>query len=167
MKAIVIGCPGSGKSTFARKLSKYMNTPLCYLDRLNWNSDKTTVTREVFDKRLSEVMQKDEWIIDGNYMRTMEIRMAKADVIYLFDLPTDICLDGVRERLGKKHEDLPWIENEIDDEFIDFIKKFKTESVPKIYELTEKYSNIKTVVFKSRQDAEKYLQAIKKDTQKK
>lgn len=167
MKAIVIGCPGSGKSTFARKLSKYTKTSLCYLDRLNWNSDKTTVTREVFDKRLSEVMQKDEWIIDGNYMRTMEIRMAKADVIYLFDLPTDICLDGVRERLGKKHEDLPWIENEIDDGFIDFIKKFKTESVPKIYELTEKYSNIKTVVFKSRQDAEKYLQAIKKDTQKK
>lgn len=167
MKAIVIGCPGSGKSTFARKLSKYTKTPLCYLDRLNWNSDKTTVTREVFDKRLSEVMQKDEWIIDGNYMRTMEIRMAKADVIYLFDLPTDICLDGVRERIGKKHEDLPWIENEIDDGFIDFIKKFKTESVPKIYELTEKYSNIKTVVFKSRQDAEKYLQAIKKDTQKK
>lgn len=167
MKAIVIGCPGSGKSTFARKLSKYMNIPLCYLDRLNWNSDKTTVTREVFDKRLSEVMQKDEWIIDGNYMRTMEIRMAKADVIYIFDLPTDICLDGVRERLGKKHEDLPWIETETDNDFINFIKNFRTESLPKIYELTEKYSNIKTVVFKSRQDTEKYLQAIKKDTQKK
>lgn len=167
MKAIVIGCPGSGKSTFAKKLSKYMNTPLCYLDRLNWNSDKTTVTREVFDKRLSEVMQKDEWIIDGNYMRTMEIRMARADVIYLFDLPTDICLDGVRERIGKKHEDLPWIETETDNDFINFIKNFRTESLPKIYELTEKYSNIKTVVFKSRQDTEKYLQAIKKDTQKK
>lgn len=166
MKAIVIGCPGSGKSTFARKLSKYMNIPLCYLDRLNWNSDKTTVTREVFDKRLSEVMQKDEWIIDGNYMRTMEIRMAKADVIYLFDLPTDICLDGVCERLGKKHEDLPWIENEIDDGFIDFIKKFKTESVPKIYELTNKFSNKKIIVFRSREDAENYLQIIKEEPQK-
>lgn len=166
MKAIVIGCPGSGKSTFARKLSKYMNTTLCYLDKMNWNSDKTTVTREVFDKRLSEVMQKDEWIIDGNYMRTMEIRMAKADVIYLFDLPTDICLDGVRERLGKKHEDLPWIENEIDDEFIDFIKKFKTESVPKIYELMNKFSNKKIIVFRSREDAENYLQIIKEEPQK-
>ncbi|HAX83257.1 MAG TPA: adenylate kinase [Ruminococcaceae bacterium] len=166
MKAIVIGCPGSGKSTFARKLSKYTNTPLCYLDKMNWNSDKTTVTREVFDKRLSEVMQKDEWIIDGNYMRTMEIRMAKADVIYLFDLPTDVCLDGVRERLGKKHEDLPWIENEIDDGFIDFIKNFKTESVPKIYELTNKFLNKKIIVFRSREDAENYLQIIKEEPQK-
>ncbi len=167
MKAIVIGCPGSGKSTFAKMLSEYTNTPLCYLDSINWNSDKTTVVREVFDKRLSEVLQKDEWIIDGNYMRTMEMRMAKADVIYLFDLPTDVCIDGVRERLGKKHEDLPWIETEIDDEFIKFIKDFRTESLPKIYELTYKYSNIKTIVFKSRQDAEKYLQAIKEEPQKK
>lgn len=101
MKAIVIGCPGSGKSTFAKKLKEYTGTPLCYLDRINWNSDKTTVSREVFDKRLSEVLQNDEWIIDGNYMRTMEMRMAEADVIYLFDLPTDVCIDGVRERLGK------------------------------------------------------------------
>lgn len=71
MKAIVIGCPGSGKSTFAKKLSKYTKTPLCYLDRLNWNADKTAVAREIFDERLSAVLQKDEWIIDGNYMRTI------------------------------------------------------------------------------------------------
>lgn len=167
MKAIVIGCPGSGKSTFAKKLSKCTKTPLCYLDRLNWNGDKTAVAREIFDERLSAVLQKDEWIIDGNYMRTMETRMTKADVIFLFDLPTDICIDGVCERIGKTHEDLPWIETETDNDFINFIKNFRTESLPKIYELTEKYSNIKTVVFKSRQDAEKYLQEIKKDTQKK
>lgn len=90
MKAIVIGCPGSGKSTFAKKLSKYTKTPLCYLDRMNWNGDKTAVAREIFDERLSAVLQKDEWIIDGNYMRTMETRMTKADVTFLFDLPTDI-----------------------------------------------------------------------------
>lgn len=100
-------------------------------------------------------------------MRTMETRMTKADVIFLFDLPTEICIDGVCERIGKTHEDLPWIETETDNDFINFIKNFRTESLPKIYELTEKYSNIKTVVFKSRRDAEEYLQAIKKDTQKK
>lgn len=165
MKAIVIGCPGSGKSTFAKKLSEYTNTPLCYLDRMNWNSDKTSVSRVIFDKRLSEVMQKDEWIIDGNYMRTMEMRMAKSDVIYLFDLPTDVCIGGVRERLGKKHEDLPWIETEIDDDFINFIKDFKTESIPKIYKLTDKYSSKKIIGFKSRRDAEKYLQTIKEEPQ--
>ena len=98
-------------------------------------------------------------------MRTMEMRMAKADVIYLFDLPTDVCIDGVRERLGKKHEDLPWIETEIDEDFINFIKDFKEKSVPKIYELTDKYSSKKIIIFRSRRDAEKYLQAIKEEPQ--
>lgn len=161
MKAIVIGCPGSGKSTFAKELSENTNTPLFYLDRMNWNSDKTAVSREVFDKRLLGVLQRDEWIIDGNYMRTMEKRMANADVIYLFDLPTDICIEGARERVGKAHEDLPWIETEIDDEFIGFIKNFRVESLPKICKLIEKFSDKELVIFKSRQDAENYLRAIK------
>lgn len=98
-------------------------------------------------------------------MRTMEKRMAKSDVIYLFDLPTNICIEGVRERIGKKHEDLPWIETEIDNDFINFIKDFRAKSLPKIYELTEKFSS-KIIVFKSRQDAEKYLSEIKEEPQK-
>lgn len=95
----------------------------------------------------------------------MEKRMAKSDVIYLFDLPMKICIEGVRERIGKKHEDLPWIEKEIDNDFINFIKDFRTKSLPKIYELTEKFSS-KIIVFKSRQDAEKYLSKIKEEPQK-
>ena len=162
---VVAGVNGSGKSTFAKELSESTDTPLYYLDRMNWNSDKTTVSRDIFDKRLSTVLQKDEWIIDGNYMRTMEKRMAKSDVIYLFDLPTNTCIEGVRERIGKKHEDLPWIETEIDNDFINFIKDFRAKSLPKIYELTEKFSS-KIIVFKSRQDAEKYLSEIKEEPQK-
>ena len=162
----IIGCPGAGKSTFARKLSEKTGLELFYLDMIWHKPDKTTVARNEFDLRLNKIFERDTWIIDGNYMRTMETRMTKADVIFLFDLPTDICIDGVCERIGKTHEDLPWIETETDNDFINFIKNFRTESLPKIYELTEKYSNIKTVVFKSRQDAEEYLQAIKKDTQK-
>ena len=99
---------------------------------MNWNGDKTAVAREIFDERLSAVLQKDEWIIDGNYMRTMETRMTKADVIFLFDLPTDICIDGVCERIGKTHEDLSWIETETDNDFINFRKCFITYSFPNI-----------------------------------
>ena len=54
---------------------------------------------------------------------------------------------------------------EIDNDFINFIKDFKAKSLPKIYELTEKFSS-KIIVFKSRQDAEKYLSEIKEEPQK-
>ena len=46
-KVIVIGCPGSGKSTFSRALHGLTNLPLYHLDLLNWNSDKTTVDKAI------------------------------------------------------------------------------------------------------------------------
>ena len=51
-KVMVIGCPGSGKSTFSRALSQITGLPLTHLDMLYWNADKTTVERSVFIERL-------------------------------------------------------------------------------------------------------------------
>lgn len=66
-KAIIIGCPGAGKSTFARKLSDKTHLPLYYLDMLWHKPDRTTVDRNIFDEKLKEIILKDKWIIDGNY----------------------------------------------------------------------------------------------------
>ena len=68
-RAIVIGCPGSGKSTFSRKLRDSTGLPLYYLDLLWHKPDRTTVSREKFDKRLYEILMQEQWIIDGNYQR--------------------------------------------------------------------------------------------------
>ena len=74
-KIIIIGCPGSGKSTFAKELNNIYNVPLYHLD-LIWNKpDKTTISREEFDQILSEIFEEEQWIIDGNYQRTLERRI--------------------------------------------------------------------------------------------
>ena len=78
-KVIVIGCPGSGKSTFSRSLHTKSSIPLYHLDMMYWNPDKTTVDRNTFIEKLTTVLQSDEWIIDGNYGSTMEYRMAACD----------------------------------------------------------------------------------------
>ena len=81
-KVIIIGCPGGGKSTFAKKLGKTTGLPLYHLDMLYWNEDKTTVPREVFISRLESAMNTDEWIIDGNYGDLLqEERLKMADKI--------------------------------------------------------------------------------------
>ena len=66
-KIIVIGCPGSGKSTFARALHNKTGIPLYHLDMMYWNADKTTVGKRAFLERLSAVLEREAWIIDGNY----------------------------------------------------------------------------------------------------
>ena len=156
-KIIVIGCPGSGKSTVSRALHNKTGIPLYHLDMMYWNADKTTVEKSVFLERLSDVLEKDEWIIDGNYGSTMELRMAACDTVIFLDYPLDICLDGIKERRGKPRSDMPWIETEEDAEFIEFIKNYNEQQKPKVLELLEKYSDKNIVVFKSREQADAFL----------
>ena len=156
-RIIVIGCPGSGKSTFSRALHNKTAIPLYHLDMMYWNTDKTTVERSVFLERLTTILEKDEWIIDGNYASTMELRISACDTIIFLDYPLDVCLDGVKERRGKSRSDIPWVETEEDEEFIEFIKSYNEEQKPRVLELLEKYDDKNVVIFKSREQADDFL----------
>lgn len=118
-KIIIIGCPGAGKSTFARKLNQKLSFPLYYLDMIWHKPDKTTCSREAFDGRLREILEKDTWIIDGNYLRTLEMRLKEADTVFLLDYPLEVCLAGAMERIGKKREIFAFRSREEADRFCD------------------------------------------------
>lgn len=157
-KIIVIGCPGSGKSTFSRALHKITGIQIFHLDMMYWNSDRTIVPKSVFLERLNDVLEKSEWIIDGNYSSTMEKRMDACDTVFFLDYPLDVCLDGVKSRRGKIRSDMPWVETEEDAEFTEFIKKFNEDSRPQVQKLLEKYKAEKNIViFKNREEADAFL----------
>ena len=160
-RIIVIGCPGSGKSTLSRKLHKITGIPLFHLDMMYWNADRTVVEKAVFRARLSETLQKDTWIIDGNYGSTMELRLQACDTVIFLDYPPEICLEGVRQRRGKPRSDMPWVEYEEDTEFMEFIKAYNTQSRPAVMELLAKYSDKDIYIFKTRDAAEEFLAKYK------
>lgn len=161
LKIIIIGSPGSGKSTFARKLRDITNLPLYYLDMLWHKKDRTNISREEFDEKLEKILKKDKWIIDGNYQRTIEMRLKECDTVFLMYYPLEVCLSGAEERVGKKREDLPWIEEKVDEEFKQIIVDFSKNKLPQIYKLLEKYQQNKNIViFKSREEADNYIKKM-------
>ena len=156
-KIIVIGCPGSGKSTLSRRLHEKTGIPLFHLDMIFWNADKTTVEKEIFIKRLTDILKQDEWIIDGNYNSTMEMRMEMCDTVFFLDYPLEVCLEGIKQRRGRPRSDMPWTETEEDAEFVEFIKNYNSQSRPRVMELLEKYGDKNTFIFKNREETEKFL----------
>ena len=160
-KVLVIGSPGAGKSTFSRKLRDATGLPLYYLDMIWHRPDKTNISREELTARQEEIMKTPKWIIDGNYLSTMELRLKNCDTVFFLDYPLEVCLAGAKARIGTKREDIPWIETEFDQEFKQWILDFPKDQLPIIYQLLEKYKKNRTVhIFKSREEAEHYLVSI-------
>lgn len=163
-KVIVIGCPGAGKSIFSQKLSNVTHLPLYHIDMLYHKKDGTHISREELENKLKSIFKNDDWIIDGNYQKTLEMRMKECNTIFLLDFPTDVCLEGAKSRIGKKRDDLPWIEENLDENFEQSIINFRNEKLPQIYELLDKYKkNHNITIFKSREETDNYISNMEKN----
>ena len=156
-KIIVIGCSGSGKSTFSRKLQKATGLELFYLDAIYWNKDGSHITRDEFTKKQREILKRESYIIDGNFRNTLEMRFKDADLVFFFDLPTEICIHGVKNRKGKRPE-MP-CELPVNQELIEFIKNFNTDVKPLILKLIKKYKK-DIITFHSHKEADNYIEGL-------
>lgn len=157
-KIIIIGCPGAGKSYFAKKLHERTQIPLYHLDMIWHKPDKTHISRGEFDEILEKIFRQEAWIMDGDFSRTMETRMQACDTIILFDVPYEVCMQGIQEREGTKRDDMPWEVAEADDLFLDAVNNYIPNQLPKVYQLLHKYEhNRKVIIFKTRNEAERWL----------
>lgn len=159
-KIIVLGCSGSGKSTFSKKLQALTGLPLIHLDNVWWRSDRTHITRDEFDAKLDEILRGDRWIIDGDYSRTYEVRFKACDTVIFLDYSLEECMKGITGRVGQKRTDIPWIEDELDPELVKQVEDYARDSRPVILSLMEKYPDRDHIVFKTRNEAEEWLRAL-------
>ncbi len=95
----VIGPPGAGKTTFARRLAEKTGLPLIHLDQEFWNPGWIETPRDEWRAHHAELLTQDEWIIDGVYIGTLQERVAAADTIIFLDVARFRCLWRVVKRI--------------------------------------------------------------------
>ncbi|MGN1020913.1 MAG: adenylate kinase [Aristaeellaceae bacterium] len=156
-RILIIGCPGSGKTTFALRLAEKTGLPLYHLDSLYWRADRTHLTREELADVLRPILASPRWIIDGNYNSTMPLRVEASEEVIFLDYPTEVCLAGVRARMGKPHADLPWLETQEDPAFMDSIRRYAAQSRPRVLALMAAHPEKTFIILRSREEAEALL----------
>lgn len=167
-RILIIGNAGSGKTTFAKALAQKINLPLIHLDKLFWCGEWEHLPREKFDAVLQEELEKAEWIIDGNFDRTIPHRLQYCDTVFFFDLPTIACLWGSTVRViknyGKTRDDMggncPEYFDKQKASLYKSIFSFNRTHRNKYHTLLEAHKDKNIVVFKSRKQAYKYLEKL-------
>ncbi len=102
-RALVSGLAGAGKSTFSRALSAKTGLPVVHLDVHFWKPGWVEPSEEEWREKQCDLITGDEWILDGNYHATLDLRLERADTVVYLDTPWWVCVRraivrGVRTR---------------------------------------------------------------------
>ena len=168
MKRIaIIVPPGSGKSTFARELSRIYNLPIVHLDFYYHQTGQNYQTNnEAWIVRVKQLISQDKWIIDGNYSSTLKERSERADLVIFLDFPKRTYMSGIMKRwfeyYDKTRSDMPadWKER-MNFEFVNYVWHFKSRERHKITDKLDIYDNDKVKVLHSRKAAKVYLNTLR------
>lgn len=164
-RILIIGCSGSGKTTLARKLGKKLKLPVVHLDKLWWTGNWENVTREEFDARLAEELEKPRWIIDGNYNRTLPQRLKKCDTVIYLDFNRFVCLWGAMKRVirgyGKTRPDMGGnCPERFDLGFLCWIWNYNKNNRKENYRRLRDTEGIQVFILKNRRTVRKFLEQI-------
>ena len=167
MKRIaVVGSPGAGKTTFVRKLGAKTGLPIVHLDFYYHQTEHDYYNnKEAWIARVGELINTDEWIMDGNYTSSLELRFERADTIIFFDVPRRVAMQGVMKRRIQYHnklrEEMPsdWTEK-ANLEFLRYVWGFKRDKTEKIMKAIKGSPDKKVIIFKNRKQADEYLKNL-------
>ena len=165
-RVMIIGCGGAGKSTLARALGEITGLPVVHLDKIWWEPGNWQhISREEFDCRLAEELQKPRWILDGNFNRTLEDRISRCDTVIYLDYPRLVCLKNwlfrVVKNWGRARPDMgPGCAEWFDPEMAGWIWNFNNTHRENYYRMLNEAEGVETIVLKNRRAVRKFLKSI-------
>lgn len=164
-RVIIIGCGGAGKSTLARQLGEKTGLPVVHLDKLFWHPGWVESTKEEMDAKIMQALAQPQWIMDGNFNRTLPERLKRCDTVIYLDFSRVACLMGVLKRVittyGTVRPDMAeGCPERIDLDFLKWVWNFNKNKREKYYKLLNEAEGVETIVLKNRRAVKRFLKQI-------
>ena len=166
-RILIIGSGGAGKSTLAIELGHMLDLPVIHLDAINWQPGWKAMPKEEWEQVVEELVDRDSWVMDGNYAGTMEMRLQAADTVIYLAFSKLVCLYRMLKRVyrhyGQTRPDLGdgCPEQLPDWQFIRWIWRFPKTKAPRIMEMIRTYEDDKaTVILRSPREVRDFLTKI-------
>jgi len=168
-RILMLGCSGSGKSTLTRELIKSFKLPVLHLDRIwhttNYDDEGVQLLRQT---QINFINHNENFIIDGNYSGTMDLRIPYANLIIWFRVPRCVSMYRVIKRtvkgklgLEKRSDMADEFKEKFDREYFDFLKfvwNFERDNTPKLEAaLAKRNPDCKLVIIKNKKDKAAFL----------
>ena len=162
-RIILIGCGGAGKSTMARALGEKTGLPVVHLDQIFWRDNWQSIPKEEFDRLLRLELEKPRWIIDGDYGRTLPLRLQYCDTVIFLDYPRLECLLGVIKRIltsyGRSRPDMaPGCRERLDWEFLTWVWNWRKNKRQNILDALANAKGVRIIILKNRKEGRKFLE---------
>lgn len=166
-RILVIGSAGSGKSTLSQRIGERLQLPVIHLDKYFWKPNWIPTPNDEWDRFVMEAANRERWIMDGNYSRTLDLRLKRADVVLFLDMPRWLCLYRIFKRRIRYHgttrpdlnEECP---EKLDWEFVKWVWNYKKRSRPNVIDKLDSVRDQKEVIIvKTRRQAKELIKRLK------
>jgi adenylate kinase family enzyme len=160
-RVVVVGPGGAGKSTFARRLGERTGLPVIHLDEHHWRPGWVEPPDDEWRAIVTGLAAGDEWIIDGNYGHTIDVRVRAADTAVFLDYAPLPCIARALRRSISNYGraiQAPGCPEHIDLEFLRWIANYRRDSRPRVLaELEAGGPGLTRHVLRRPRDAERFL----------
>ena len=167
-RVAIIGSAGAGKSTLAREVGAVLGLEVFHLDALFWRPGWVETPDAEWRTTVEDLARGDSWIIDGNYGRTMDIRLSAADTIVFLDFPRATCLWRVIKRtvvgMSRTRPDMaPGCSERFAWHFIKWVWSYPSRSRPAVLNRIARHSPGRTVhTLRSSNEVRHFIQELAK-----
>lgn len=168
-KVLIVGSPGAGKSTLSYRLREILEISLIHLDCYFWQPGWVKIPRDELNRQIEVMIREDEWVMDGTYIDSLEMRIGAADTIIFLNYPLWLCLYGIFKRritfANRRRDDMTaGCDERIDWVFLKWVLKFPRTNRLEILRILREYEGkLEIHIFKTRKETEQFLVELEKN----